>query len=68
MITRITKVSVRYVNPAADEAERRRRAVAELQARSVLLAAGIIGSAEAESVEIGLDCGAAPRPDGGREG
>ena len=48
-ITRISKVRVRYVQAAPEEAEQRRRALLELQAHSILKAA----RADAEGVRHG---------------
>jgi len=43
MVTSVRQIAVRYVRPGAAEEARLRSAVAELQARSILRAAGLAG-------------------------
>lgn len=62
MITRITKVCVRYVHPTDDEGERARETLAELQARSIVLAAAAAEQNSEKSAQIRLDCSAPPCP------
>ena len=62
MISSVRQIAVRYVQPEPEEEERLRRTVAELQAKSILRAAALVGNPHLKSGTNGEDAHAVGAP------